>query len=250
MERGMRYVSRRECGLRAPKRVNRGTLSKPCTGHWNGPKVTIGGKTTWDHAFCSSIVRNIQKYHMDFKGWNDIAYNFVVCPHGYVFEGRGINVWNGANGTNVGNQTSHAVMWMSGTGNPFTDGEKQGFIDAVDYIAQNSSAPSGTAIGHRDHKSTECPGDDRYSWIIGGMKFHSTAPQEDDMQFHSHEARVAFVERAYDRVVGRSKAKGNLTQEEIDTWVWYIAHNAMVALDLMIELEREQRLSLERKITA
>lgn len=155
----MRYVSRAEWGARAPRRVTRRNMSRPSTGHWNGPKVP-----SVDHSKCASQVRGIQNFHMDGRGWNDIAYNFVICQHGYVFEGRGLNVTNGANGTNQGNFTSHAVMWLDGQGNDFTQAEKQAFLDCVRYISDKTDAPND-AIGHRDHKSTECPGNERYNWI-------------------------------------------------------------------------------------
>src|SRR6266496_2949555 len=55
--------------------------------HWE----CEGWAWSWDHSTCDDKVRNIQAYHMDVKGWSDIAYNFLACPHGYVFEGRGLN---------------------------------------------------------------------------------------------------------------------------------------------------------------
>jgi len=165
----MKLVTRAEAGLRPPKKVTRGNLSKPSTGHWNGPTVTIKGSPVFSHAYCAGIWRGIQAFHIAGRGWNDIAYNFGICQHGYVYEGRGLNVWNGANGTNQGNQTSHAIMMMAGAGNPFNVTEKAAFRDCVKYIADKTAAPY-SAIGHRDHKSTECPGGARYDWIKGGMK--------------------------------------------------------------------------------
>lgn len=38
---------------------------------------------------CADVVRNIQKYHQDVKGWHDIGYNFLVAYTGDVYEGRG-----------------------------------------------------------------------------------------------------------------------------------------------------------------
>ncbi len=40
---------------------------------------------------CISIVQDIQKFHMNTKGWVDIGYNFLVGGDGYIYEGRG---WN------------------------------------------------------------------------------------------------------------------------------------------------------------
>lgn len=38
---------------------------------------------------CGFKVRSIYKHHTDSNGWNDIGYQFLVCPNGQVFEGRG-----------------------------------------------------------------------------------------------------------------------------------------------------------------
>ena len=165
----MKLVTRVEAGLRPPKKVYPANMVNPSTGHWNGPNVTVHGQTTFDHSRCAAVWRGVQAFHMDSRGWNDIAYNFGICQHGYVFEGRGLNVRNGANGTNEGNKTSHCLMMMAGPDNPFNAAEKAAFRDCVKYVSDHTNAPY-SAIGHRDWHSTDCPGDARYAWIKGGMK--------------------------------------------------------------------------------
>lgn len=47
---------------------------------------------------CYNSVRRHQYYHMVTKGvFVDLAYNFMVCPHGFAFVGRGWDAQNGAN---------------------------------------------------------------------------------------------------------------------------------------------------------
>jgi len=62
--------------------------------HWNGPKI---GQP--EHQGCPGLVRGIQDFHMDSKGWTDIAYSFVACQHGTVYEGRGWRGFQFANGS-------------------------------------------------------------------------------------------------------------------------------------------------------
>lgn len=192
----MKLVSRKEWGARSARYVSKGDLNSASTGHWNGPKITVGGSEVWDHTKCAGLVRGIQNFHMDGRGWSDIAYNFVECPHGYTFEGRGINVINGANGTNAGNRSSHAVMCLAGEGNPFTDNEKVGFKDCVKYISDLSDAPN-QAIGHRDHKSTECPGDSRYRWIHDGMPISGSSVINQRKKESGMEAALELIRTHY-----------------------------------------------------
>lgn len=171
----MKLVPRAEWKARAPKRRTPKLLGSASTCHWNGLLITVKGLKTWDHSECASLVRGIQNFHMDGNGWSDIAYNFVECPHGYIFEGRGLNVVNAANGTNAANSSSHAIMCLGGVGNDFLEDEKVGFRECVAYIAEKTTAPDA-CVGHRDHKATQCPGDERYSWVRAGMPLSEPAP--------------------------------------------------------------------------
>lgn len=230
----MRLVTREQWGARSPRQRTPFYPTRPTTGHWNGPKITVRGNSQWDHAFCSPLVRGIQNFHMDGQGWSDIAYNWVECPHGYIFEGRGLKYQNGANGTNLGNKTSPALMYLGGQGNPFTEEAKSAFHEATKYISDHSSAEPG-AIGHRDHKNTACPGDEIYNWIKLGMPVKYVRDEEEEMNFESHEARVKFVKNSYRKVAQREPSQG-----EVDFWVYMIALNPIHALDLIVDLHGER----------
>lgn len=127
--------------------------------HWEGPHMG-----SFPHSACDDKVRGIQKFHRETRDWADIAYNAVVCPHGYVFEGRGLWTQSAANGTAEDNDDWYAVCGMWGEGDPFTDEGKQGFLEAVRWLRTEGGAPD-RVNGHRDHKSTECPGDVVYHWL-------------------------------------------------------------------------------------
>lgn len=226
----VKLVTREQWGARKPKSRITFTPDKPCTGHWNGPTVTVKGQKTWGHEYCSAIVRGIQNFHMDGRNWADIAYNWLVCPHGYVYEGRGLRFRNGANGTYSGNKSSPAICFLAGEGNGFTEAEKTGFVECTAYVAQHSSAPEG-GMGHRDHKATACPGDVRYNWIRSGMPVQATASQEDFFVFESHDSRVKFVWKSYQTIAGR-----NPGESEVNFWVYLIALNTRHALDLILDL--------------
>lgn len=120
------------------------------------------------HDKCAGKVRSIQAYHMDNKGWADIAYNFVVCPHGYVFEGRGWGKRSAANGTNICNDVYHAVCYLGGEGDPFTDQAKTGFNACrAEWARRYGRSPA--VVPHSACLSTACPGNVIRQWIASGM---------------------------------------------------------------------------------
>jgi hypothetical protein len=99
---------------------------------------------------------------MDAKGWQDIAYSSLVCPHGTRYEGRGHDVRTAANGTTAGNDASHATCYIAGDDDPLTEQAKAGFAD-------ESVRLDGLHKGHRDWKPTACPGDPLHNWVHDGQ---------------------------------------------------------------------------------
>lgn len=136
-----------------------------------GVKVHYEGSVVGDlssHSKCAPHVRAIQASHManTKENYSDIAYNLVVCPHGYVFEGRGAHKKTGANGNQSLNIAHYAVCAMLFKETP-TDAMLDGLRDAIEYLQQNGDA--GTEIrGHKDGYATECPGDKLYAWVQKG----------------------------------------------------------------------------------
>lgn len=158
----MKLVSRQESGLRPPRSTPSAANQSGVTFHWNGP-----GMGSHDHSECAGLVRGIQRYHMDSNGWNDIAYNWLVCEHGYVFVGRGPNTYNAANGTTHGNATSHACMVMTGSGEALTSGHRAGMRDIAAHVG-------GALRVHSDWVGTECPGDEIREYVRAGLPDENT----------------------------------------------------------------------------
>jgi hypothetical protein len=103
---------------------------------------------------------------MDTRGWTDIAYNLVVWAHGAVYEGRGRDRGNGANGDDS-NATRYSVCAMVGEGDPQPDALLDGLADAVNLA--RSWGAGRSVDGHRDHQSTACPGDKLYAFVKAGI---------------------------------------------------------------------------------
>lgn len=165
-------LSRDQLGLRAPSGAYR--LIEP-----EGITLHYAGDSPWrlpvwhtveqflalcDHRRCPSIWRAWQDFHMSpgalgtITGAIDIAYSSGVCPHGVRLEGRGAGHRTAANGTNVGNTRSLAVVYLAGVGDPLTDPAKLGFLDeSIRY-----SLP--LRWEHAQWYRTSCPGTPLSQW--------------------------------------------------------------------------------------
>lgn len=179
---GMKFVSRDEAGLRPPKGQGASLNVDVATAHWGGDSPGA-----LDHDECAGIWRSWQRQHMDTDqlaagGANDIAYNAGVCQHGYVFEGRGPGKRSAANGSNEGNGSSYAIVYIGGTPAPFTGEAKIAFNEAAEWLGASLD------FGHRDWVGTGCPGDEIYQWVHDGHPIDWD--QEDDMAFGQDEANT------------------------------------------------------------
>lgn len=164
------------------------------TAHWEGPGM--GG---FPHRLCARKVQTIQRFHKYTRGWADIAYNAVVCPHGYVFEGRGPNVKSAANGWEQVNDDWYAVCYLGGTGDPFTDAGRDGFRQAFEWLATEGNA-GPKRNGHRDHKATTCPGDAIYAWVHS-PDVNATPNREDWFDMATEQELRAIVREEVERGV-------------------------------------------------
>lgn len=167
---GVQLVRRSEWGARAPLSRSPLTPTYGTTVHWEGPHMG-----SFTHDKCAGKVRSIQNFHMNTRGWQDIAYTALVCPHGWVFEGRWVNTRTAANGTTAGNSRAYAVCYLGGTGDPFTTAAKRAFRTVVDWLDRSGNAGPGRNC-HRDWKSTDCPGDEICAWVKAGLQTPTTPP--------------------------------------------------------------------------
>jgi hypothetical protein len=164
----MKLVSRAAWSARAYRKPNGAT---EYAGPRRGVKIHYLGTFYADrpHPQCPAYVRQIQSSHMDDKGWSDIGYSFVVCTHGAVYEGRGLDRRNSANGNTALNEENYAVCALLGSSGLTKPPAAQlhGLRDAIEYCRREG--PAGTWLGgHKDGYSTDCPGGPLYTWVRGG----------------------------------------------------------------------------------
>ena len=165
----MPFVSRAEWGARKPKSTGNSISSHPkgVAVHYEGPQMG-----TRKHLLCDDLARTIQAFHMDSRGWADVAYSYMVCEHGYVYEGRGVGKGSAANGTTAANLAYYAVCGLVGKGDTVTSALTDGIREAIDICRRNGAG--NEVVGHRDLFATECPGDALYSFAKAGAPYSST----------------------------------------------------------------------------
>jgi hypothetical protein len=146
-----RLVTRKEWGAAGAKARTRIKTLVGNTIHYEGPQMG-----SFAHSTCAAKVRGIQQFHMNKRGWADIAYTSVVCPHGSVFEGRWLGVRTAAQGTNEGNRTHYAHCYLGGKGDPLTDEARAAMHDVLAYFRANGSGDE--LRPHQFWHATECPG--------------------------------------------------------------------------------------------
>lgn len=110
-----------------------------------------------------AAMHNIQNFHMDTRGWCDIAYSYVVVQsrgifkRPLIFKGRGFDsVPASQEGHNTGNVSVCVVADSN-------DRIKRSTTRALAWIVRR--CPATNVMGHRDVNSTDCPGDRLYSKV-------------------------------------------------------------------------------------
>lgn len=142
------------------------------------------------------ILRSWFEFHTGTKGWNDVAYNFVIDSDGGVWEARKGSldgpVAGDATGGNQGFTQLVCLVGDFNTGQP-TTAAKSSLVSLLAWLADRydlSTAPgaeitftsrgsnrwpSGTTVttpticGHRDMSNTTCPGDNLYPYVAGTL---------------------------------------------------------------------------------
>src|SRR5690606_30330973 len=93
--------------------------------------------------------------------------SFGACPHGYVFEGRGLFRTQAAQPG--GNSTYYSVTLMSGPSDTITDAQINAVRQLREWLMEPATSISGTVKGHRDFVSTSCPGGKLYRMVRDGV---------------------------------------------------------------------------------
>ncbi len=141
------------------------------------------GTNDYSQADVPAILRGIQSFHQNSRGWNDIAYNFLIDKWGGIWEGRSGGIDKPIVGSHAANfntgtvgisligdfsatdasaaaieSTVEVTSWKLALAGVRADGTTTvvGTADNVFPAGQTVTIP--TIVGHRDIGQTDCPG--------------------------------------------------------------------------------------------
>jgi len=106
-----------------------------------------------------------ERHHLS-KGWDGIAYNWLVDETGTIFEGRGWDARGGA--TKNWNSKSISICY---TGWGFKE-PSPNVLESISTLLVEAESHFGKPLWvstHRRKGSTDCPGDWLGNWVEGGM---------------------------------------------------------------------------------
>lgn len=153
---GFAIIERREWGARPARgRTSYGrSVHGGKTVHYStGEELGVDDTAQW--------VRNIQTYHMDDRGWDDVGYHFLFDRFGNIFEGRPLLTVGAHAGHSAGNRTAgECFLGDDDPGQDVPDIARSALAHLGAHIDQQ--AGEGPWFGHRDWKNTPCPGGELY----------------------------------------------------------------------------------------
>jgi hypothetical protein len=184
---------------------------------------------------CFEKVRGIQNFHMNSRGWADIAYNLMVCGHGDIFVGRGPGIRNAANGGERNdNGDFYAICYLGGIDDEFTLDARDGFNDGAEFLGMSR----GLWRVHRDFVPTTCPGPVITAWVAQGHpRGHQPEPEEEFL--------MALTQDEQDELLAMTRA----TNEEVGKLA-IVIRDEDTGLATQVAILRDQIALIRAKIGA
>ena len=118
---------------------------------------------TYSRSQVPSMLRSIQAYHQDTRGWADIAYNFVVDRFGTIWEARARSYEDPVIGSaSSGDETGDVTVAFLGDGSTCTPSStvlrSMGRLLGWKLRKHDLTPTRANIMGHRYIGQTSCPG--------------------------------------------------------------------------------------------
>lgn len=134
--------------------------------HWPGMAKPINATGAAGQARVASALRGWQNYHMDERGWSDIAYQIAIDQAGRAWTLRGLNIRSGANGDADVNRRFGAFLLVLAPGEKPTAAMIATTKGVISDFRKRFPKARIKPYGHQDvrprnsdgDKTTDCPG--------------------------------------------------------------------------------------------
>ncbi len=110
------------------------------------------------------VVRQIEQYHRNERGWACIGYHFIVGRDGRVYEGRPAKFQGAHVSTQNENNLGISVIGDFDKAPP-SRRQLAALKALLDDKRQQYRVPARRVYGHRELHASECPGDALMGWI-------------------------------------------------------------------------------------
>lgn len=137
----------------------------PHAGVWRVTLHHSDGRNTRTLSDSLAEARFIQDFHQNARKWIDIAYHFLIDEAGNVVEGRPEGVQGAHTLDNNAGNIGICLLgkYHAADGPRPTPAQLDAVAAVARYVTLRYGVDPGAAFkGHRDYKSTDCPGDHAY----------------------------------------------------------------------------------------
>jgi hypothetical protein len=146
--------------------------------HWPGMAKPINAVGDIGFRRVCSALRDWQNYHMDVRGWSDIAYQIAVDQEGRAYVLRGLNIKSGANGDGTVNRKYGAILLVLAPGEQ-PSAKMQATVRGVmaDFRRRFTKCPKRPTTHSKVRPAgTTCPGQAAIAAVAAG-KFDAATPK-------------------------------------------------------------------------
>jgi hypothetical protein len=146
---------------------------------------------------------------MDTRGWNAIAYNWLVDERGVIYEGRGPGIVSGA--TKHYNFKTESICYTGYGGKKPPEVALISITEVIEDI-QGRYGGSLWLKGHQDLAATSCPGSELYAWLKNGCVIYEGNPSTIDFEGIARYLRAMGAGLDDAPLSRRRRSRGQLVQ--------------------------------------
>jgi N-acetyl-anhydromuramyl-L-alanine amidase AmpD len=113
----------------------------------------------------AGAIKDIQTVHRRDEGYGDIGYHFLIDPAGRIWQGRLLD-WQGAHAGGENNVANIGICLFGNFNTERPDPRALAALEKlVDALCERHDIARSRVFGHRQLRSTECPGDALMAWV-------------------------------------------------------------------------------------